>query len=510
MSEPNENTLDIVTLIEMTPMTRLSGEYQSKMLEKIKVAFTAEQQQLFVTSYYCYLNHHPTHDFVIDLNNVWGWLGFSQKVKAKLLLEKNFILEKDYKHLLSLQGKQKKDGRGGHNKETIMMNINTFKSLCMKAGTKKADQIHEYFIKLEEIMHELVQEESDELKLQLENYKINLDMDKELVREKALLEQFPRNTQCIYYGFINNTNSDQETLIKFGHSNDLTPRVETHKRTYEHFRLANVFRVENSTRIENEMKNHPILKLHRRTLDIQGTNYNEIFGNLPPHQLDKIIQEIITQIEYSADNYAKLWDKTKKMTEQIQSLKQQNKQLSEENHRIKREFQEHLWAQRPAITVPDILSPISNIIPENATSASSSTSLPDDTVSIPETKLKIKRRIKIKPISPIIIPTPTPTSELEPTTNIIEEPPLQRTRIRRFQRHRDGLFHINGQTYQELSGTREQVWDHHAYRTEGQLTRDQLTINPQGKIVSIKKRTTSILHPRPICIPQNTIIIPNT
>ena len=173
MSEPNENTLDIVTLIEMTPMTRLSGEYQSKMLEKIKVAFTAEQQQLFVTSYYCYLNHHPTHDFVIDLNNVWGWLGFSQKVKAKLLLEKNFILEKDYKPLLSLQGKQKKDGRGGHNKETIMMNINTFKSLCMKAGTKKADQIHEYFIKLEEIMHELVQEESDELKLQLENYKIN-------------------------------------------------------------------------------------------------------------------------------------------------------------------------------------------------------------------------------------------------------------------------------------------------------------------------------------------------
>ena len=491
-----ENTLDIVSLIEMNPITRLSGEYQSKMLEKIKVAFTAEQQQMFVTSYYCYLNHHPIHDFVIDLNNVWVWMGFSQKAMAKRVLDKNFILDKDYKILLCSPAEQKTDGRGGHNKESIMMNINTFKSLCMKAGTKKADQIHEYFIKLEEIMHELVQEESDELKLQLENYKINMDKDKELVREKALLEQFPKNTQCVYYGFIDNTNSDQETLVKFGHSNDLTTRVDAHKRTYEHFRLANVFRVENSIRIENEMKNHPILKLQRRTIDIQGTNYTEIFGNLPPHQLDKIIQEIITQIEYSADNYAKLWDKTKKMTEQIQKLKQHVKQLSEENHRIKREFQEHLWAQRPPATT------VTTSLPDPTTT----TTLPEEEEDIvptqtttPETKIKIKRRIKIKTLTPtnIIIPNPDP--------NVIEETPtvvvVERTRIRRFQRHRDGLFHINGRTYPALSGTREQVWDHHAYRTEGQLTRDQLAINPQGKIVSINKRTAAILHPRPICIP---------
>jgi regulator of replication initiation timing len=494
MSEPNENTLDIVSLIEMTPMTRLSGEYRSKMLEKVKSVFTDEQQQLFVTSYYCYLNHHPTRDFVIDLDNVWKWLAFSTKQKAKELLYKQFVLDNDYKILLNQHVKQvNKEKHGGHNKETIMMNINTFKLFCIKAGTKKADQIHEYFIKLEEIMHELVQEESDELKLQLEHYKINLKMDKELVREKALLEQFPRNTQCIYYGFIENTNSDQEKLIKFGHSNDLTPRVETHKRTYEHFRLANVFRVENSTRIENEMKNHPTLKLHRRTLDIQGTNYNELFGNLPPHQLDKIIQEIVTNIEYSAENYTKLWDKTKKMTEQIHALKIHVKQLSEENHRIKLEFQEHLWAQRTTIPVPDTttttttISPISNIILDTTTT---------------EPK-KIKRKINIKQmITPIIVPTTS--SELEPPP----PPPILRTRIRRFQRHRDGFFHINGQTYQKLSGTREQVWDHHAYRTEGQLTRDQLTINPQGKIVSIKKRTTSILEPRPICValPHNVII----
>ena len=48
-------------------------------------------------------------------------------------MEKNLVVEKD-----------------GNNKETILMNIKTFKLFCLKAGTKKADQIHEYYINLEE------------------------------------------------------------------------------------------------------------------------------------------------------------------------------------------------------------------------------------------------------------------------------------------------------------------------------------------------------------------------
>lgn len=122
----NTRPLDIVSLIEMNPMTRLSGEYQSKMLEKVKSAFTEEQQQMFVTSYYCYLNYHPINDFVIDLDNIWGWMGFSQKIRAKNLLERHFVIDKDYTVLLSRLSEQKTDSRGGHNKETIMMIINTF------------------------------------------------------------------------------------------------------------------------------------------------------------------------------------------------------------------------------------------------------------------------------------------------------------------------------------------------------------------------------------------------
>lgn len=73
--------------------------------------------------------------------------------------------------------------KGGHNKETFMLSVKTFKSLCLKAGTKKADETHEYYIKLEETLHEAISEESDELKMQLENKNIQLNQEKKQDRK---------------------------------------------------------------------------------------------------------------------------------------------------------------------------------------------------------------------------------------------------------------------------------------------------------------------------------------
>ena len=172
-----ESSLNIVQLIENNPITKLTNTYNSRLLEKIQHDFTESQQQLFISSFYCYLNYHPTADFVIDLDNVWQWLEFTQKIAAKRLLEKHFTIDKDYKILLCHQTKQEKGQHGGHNKDIIMLSIQTFKMFCIKAGTKKANEIHEYFVKLETLLHEVLQEETDELKQQLEqknNEKENL------------------------------------------------------------------------------------------------------------------------------------------------------------------------------------------------------------------------------------------------------------------------------------------------------------------------------------------------
>jgi hypothetical protein len=123
--------LDIVKLIEDNPITKLSNDYNIKLLTKIKANFSDFEQQLFLSSFYCYLNCDPLKDFVIDLDNVRKWLGFNQKVKAKVLLENHFKLDNDYKISLCQLAKQDEKSHGGQNKEIFMLNIETFKKFCI-------------------------------------------------------------------------------------------------------------------------------------------------------------------------------------------------------------------------------------------------------------------------------------------------------------------------------------------------------------------------------------------
>jgi hypothetical protein len=129
-------SFNIVDLIENNPITTLSTTYQNKLLTKIKAKFTETEQQLFVASFYGFLKYDSNTDFVIDLDDVWKWLEFATKQKAKMLLENHFVKEKDYITSLNPQVKQSDNTRGGHNKEIIMLNVATFKRFCLKAGTK--------------------------------------------------------------------------------------------------------------------------------------------------------------------------------------------------------------------------------------------------------------------------------------------------------------------------------------------------------------------------------------
>jgi hypothetical protein len=176
--------LDIVQLINNSPLTKLSTEFHTKLLNKIQESFTDNQQQLFVASFYSYLNYNSKTDFVINLDDVWNWCGFTRRDNARRILDKHFTNDIDYKIFAPQVGGANfvphvggaRDNRGGHNKETILMTINTFKKFCLKAGTKKADEIHDYYIKLEELMQDTLKEESDELRTQLleQNKKIEL------------------------------------------------------------------------------------------------------------------------------------------------------------------------------------------------------------------------------------------------------------------------------------------------------------------------------------------------
>ena len=364
------SNLDIVDLITNNPITKLTDTHNNKFLEKVKKNFSDNEQQIFITSFYSYLNYHKTEDYIIDLDNIWKWLGFNSKFNSIRLLEKFFILDKDYKYFASHLGEAKnvneKDykisldtsikqknieitnkqnfaphasgaknkGSGGHNIQKFYLNIKTFKSLCLKAQTKKADEIHEYYIKLEDLIQEVLEEEATEMKNKLlikenelnekDNIIKNANQDKYKTIEKTLISQFPVNTECIYFGTIDNTNEKGEKLIKFGHSNNLPLRVQDHHKTYNNFILRDVFKVHNRQEIENTIKAYSKIKNHMRTIEINGKNKNEILAYdetyFTINRLSKYIKDIISEKTYSIENFNKL-------LEENSNLKKENEVL---------------------------------------------------------------------------------------------------------------------------------------------------------------------------------------
>ena len=186
-------SLNIVSLIEENPNIKLSKNYQDKLINKIKDNFSTEEQQIFISSFYCYLNYN-LNDFVIDLDTIWKWIGFSQKVKAKELLEKYFKLDIDYKTDLSLV----ENSKGGRPSDKYLINIKTFKKMCLKANTSKANEIHDYYIKLEEILYEIISEQNNELKFQLKM------KDEEIQKRDEILNKLQRQTRNVCYLFTTN------------------------------------------------------------------------------------------------------------------------------------------------------------------------------------------------------------------------------------------------------------------------------------------------------------------
>jgi len=302
-------SIDIVNLIESNPITKFSGDYQSKLIEKVKKSFTNYEQQLFLSSFYCYLKYDSKNDFVIDLDNVWPWLGFSSKFNAKRLLENKFRINIDYKLLLLQSAKQSNQIKGGHNKETFMLNIDTFKKLCLKADTKKADEVHEYFIKLENIMFEITKEECNELNQQLqqiENIK-NKEMEekvikqKEIQNEKTLLEKFSHKCSLIYIIKVK-TYEHGEYIVKIGYSDKgITYRYNEHKTNYDECILLNCFLVDKSKDFEGFLHNHNIVYPNKcKTLE-KHEKENELFligKNLTYQMLLKIIEDNINNYNY--------------------------------------------------------------------------------------------------------------------------------------------------------------------------------------------------------------------
>ena len=271
---------------------------------------------------------------------------------------------------------------------------------------------------------------------------------KNKIREKTLIEHFPSNVQCVYYGTIENKSEKGERLIKFGNSNSLKNRIYNHKKTYDNFCLINAFKVENKLQIENAIKEHPLFIERQRTIMIKKHNFTELINmeGTTESVVDETIREIIKTIEYSPEKYLK---------------------LLEENRELKRQL---CYSSTLGLgPTPDYISSLKKEIKE----------LKEENIKIIK---KYHTRVSDHPLAP---------------SNSIQDKGSEGTccpRNKNITRDkRDGKYHVEGNKFEKIRGTREEVWSGTAYQTTGELKKIDLELNKHGKIVSKIKLITATL-----------------
>jgi len=168
-----------------------------------------------------------------------------------------------------------------------LLNVNTFKLFCLKADTIKAKELHKCYIKLEEILQDVIIEECNELRIQLENKdtKIlqienkNKDLIKsnELEKQNMLLREYGSIGSLVYILKVK-TYNNKSYVIKVGESRiGVLSRYNEHKSHYEEALLLDCFLVNRSKDFESFLHNHDKIK-HTKITNLENhENEKELF-----------------------------------------------------------------------------------------------------------------------------------------------------------------------------------------------------------------------------------------
>lgn len=139
--------------------------YECGFLHKTILPYLTDEQELFllVNDDLHRKGKYTSDDYIVSLDDIWHFLGYNQKAKAKRVIEEHFILNKDYKIIAGNPHIDKtvkcKQCRGGHNKEKIVMNLKTYNLFCLKSNTPFAHKIQEYYLGLEQMVIKTLDEE---------------------------------------------------------------------------------------------------------------------------------------------------------------------------------------------------------------------------------------------------------------------------------------------------------------------------------------------------------------
>ncbi len=296
--ENSKTPIDIKTLIQTSTIEIYD---KNKLIDKLQKHFSEEEQRLYVSNLFLYLNYHPINDFIINLDNVWKFIGFSNKANAKRLLKHNFKENIDYKIVfIRTDENLKNKNLGGRPEETIMLNINTFKKLCLKANTENADKIHDYYIRLEMVYNELMKEQLESKDKLLESNRKELQQtQQQLKKERTHKNQILRRKYYdmkpgdVIYLYKDDENNEK-SLLKIGKSKNISEREKVYSNMSKNGSVIYVKRCLNCDLTES---------LLHHLLDKYRINSMQEWFELPSEEFGKqIINTIINLIDSQIEN----------------------------------------------------------------------------------------------------------------------------------------------------------------------------------------------------------------
>ncbi len=97
MSEPECEVSLISSSNESQQINKINILNDDKLIKLLNDNFNTEEQQLFINQFKLYLEYeNDDTKYIINLEDIYQWIGFKQKVHAKRLLNDKFKQNIDY------------------------------------------------------------------------------------------------------------------------------------------------------------------------------------------------------------------------------------------------------------------------------------------------------------------------------------------------------------------------------------------------------------------------------
>lgn len=201
-----------------------------KLVRLLNERMTDDEQRLFCESFRAYLAFDVNKDFVVNLDDVYAWIGFSRKDNAKRSVLRTLKPVVDY----NVEGvflPSEENPLGGRPAERTMMTVNAFKQLCMAAGTERGKKVREYYLAMESVLHEYSKQAIKEARQEAQRAQIKCN-----VAERLLESERQRHGRCFgpdhqgEHTYIYKDSSDPTcTVYNVGRSAHLGQREEHYK-----------------------------------------------------------------------------------------------------------------------------------------------------------------------------------------------------------------------------------------------------------------------------------------